>query len=183
MKKLIATALGVAAFTAAFGQGTASLANNLGGTIYAILTPGGTTAGGAGYSVEVFTFNASSAGGFGTQIGAAVSPAASGRFNLGTVEIPGTTPGGTATLIVRAWDVSTGASYDAATVKGSSSSFVTGILGGDPDGVAGPLLPITPVSMVTGTATGFQSFALTPEPTTIALGALGAAALLIRRRK
>lgn len=189
MKKILATAIGLAAFSAVYGQGTATLANNIGAVISALTIPGGGIAAGADYKVEVYTYNAANAGGFGTLLGSgAVSPGATGRFNAGTgAEIPGFAPGTTATLIVRAWDVRSGATYDAAQIKGSSASFVTGTLGGDPDG-AGPLLPITPVGMVTGAANGFQAFALggttvIPEPTTIALGALGAAVLLFRRRK
>lgn len=193
MKKLIATILGVAAMSAAFGQGTiATLSNNVGVTIFPIFNTDGTTKlTGADFKVEVFTYDATKAGGFGTQLGTAVSPAANFRFNAGSnATVPNAAPGTKADLIVRAWDTKTGASYDAATVKGSSGSFKSDLLGGDPDG-DGPLLPLTGKSMASGAADGFKSFSLVgggtgsnvPEPTTIALGALGAAALFIRRRK
>jgi WD40 repeat protein len=189
MKKLIATVLSVAALSAAYGDGTiATLSNNSGSVIYPIFAPDGTTKlAGTDYKVEVFTYNAANQNGFGVMLGAAVSPAANFRFNAGSnAAVPGTNPGGTADLIVRAWDTRTGATYDEATIRGSSGKFTSDTLGGDPDG-DGPLLPITPKSMATGAANGFQSFSITtefvPEPTTIALGALGAAALFIRRRK
>jgi len=100
---------------------------------------------------------------------------------VGTVEVPGTTTGGNATLRMRAWQTSAG-SFDAAsgnvTVNGqpflqrgeSADVVVTGLGGG----------PSTPANLV-----GLQGFTipLVPEPTTLTLGALGAAALLIRRRK
>jgi len=187
MKKIIATVLGVAAASAVYGQGTiASLANSLGATIYPIFDTDGTTKlAGSNYKVEVFLYG-SDANPFGTQLGTTVSSiATSGRFNAGSsISVPGKAPGTTATLIVRAWDTTKpgGSSYDTAAVRGKSDPFVTDLLGGDPDG-DGPLLPITPKGMVTGTAAGFKSFSLVPEPTTIALGALGAAALLLRRRK
>jgi len=193
MKKFIATILSVAAVSAVYGQGTiATLSNNLGATIYPIFNVDGTTKlTGADFKVEVFTFDASKAGGFGVQLGTTASPAANFRFNAGgNIVVPGGAPGTVATLIVRAWDSKTGATYDTATVKGNSGSFKTDVLGGDPDG-DGPALPITGKSMATGAADGFKSFSLVggspnsnvPEPTTIALGALGAAALFIRRRK
>lgn len=187
MKKIIATVLGLAAASAVYGQGTiASLANSLGATIYPIFDTDGTTKlAGANYKVEVFLFGTEAAP-FGTQLGTTASTiSATGRFNAGSsVAVPGKGPGTTAQLIVRAWDTTKpgGGAYDTAAVRGKSLPFTTDLLGGDPDG-DGPLLPITPKGMVTGTAAGFQSFSLVPEPTTIALGALGAAALLLRRRK
>ena len=193
MKKIIATVLGVAAMSAAFGQGTiATLSNNVGATIFPIFNTDGTTKlTGADFKVEVFTYDATKPGGFGTQLGTAVSPAANFRFNAGSnATVPNAAPGTKADLIVRAWDSKTGATYDAATVKGNSGAFKSDTLGGDPDG-DGPLLPLTAKSMASGAADGFKSFSLVggstgsnvPEPTTIALGALGAAALFIRRRK
>jgi len=178
MNKIIATALGLAAFTAAYGQGTALIQNNLGAVITPIFQPDGATKlAGTDYKVEVFTYSGNPASPFGTQLGATVSPAANGRFSAGSVAVPGVAGGATAQLIVRAWDARTGADYASALINGKSAVFTSGVLGG----AGNP--PSTPVSMVTGLPSGFQSFALTPEPTTIALGALGAAALFIRRRK
>lgn len=177
MNKILATALGLAAFTAAYGQGTVLIQNNLGAAITYILTETGAQAKGANYSVEVFKYDAAST--FGAQLGSTVTIGANGRFTAGQVSVPDAAGGTTAQLIVRAWDNTTGSSYATALVKGQSSPFTTGVLGG----AGNP--PATPVSMVTGAANGFQSFQLQgiPEPSTIALGALGAAALLIRRRK
>lgn len=185
MKKIIATALGVAALSMAYGQGTiATLSNNAGSTIYAIFDRDGTTKiTGADFKVEVFTYDAAKPGGFGIQLGTTVSPAANYRFNAGgNIAVPNAAAGTTANLIVRAWDSKSGITYDSATIRGDSGAFASDVLGGDPDG-DGPGLPITSKSMTSGLATGFQSFTLVPEPTTIALGALGAAALFIRRRK
>jgi hypothetical protein len=189
MKKILATVLGVATMSVAFGQGTiATVSNNSGGTIFPILDSTGAAivAANANIKVEVFTYG-TEASPFGTQLGGVATIGAKGRFNAGSnVTVPGTTPGGTVNLIVRAWDSTTGATYADATVKGNSGSFKSDILGGDPDG-DGPLLPITAKTIASGAADGFKSFQLTatviPEPTTIALGALGAAALFIRRRK
>jgi len=86
------------------------------------------------------------------------------------------TPGGTATLQVRVWDGSLFSSYTAAvtgggiTGKSATFNYTTGG-GGSP--------PATPGGME-----GLQSFTLqTPEPSTIALGLLGAASLFVVRRR
>jgi hypothetical protein len=182
MKKFIALAITIAA-SAAYGQGTVNLSNNVGAKIFPIFAADGTTVlSGAGYSIGVYKAGTSDLLGLG-----AVSPNASGRFNAGTgAAIPGVAAGAKASLVVRAWDNAGGTinSYAAAVIKGESAPFSTGTLGGDPDG-DGPLLPITPIGMVVEGVGGFTSFSITaiPEPTTIALGAIGAAALLIRRRK
>lgn len=184
MKKLIALAITLAA-SAAYGQGTVNLSNNVGAKIFPIFAPDGTTIlSGANYSIGVYKAGTTDL--LGTGI---VNASATGRFNAGTgAAIPGVAAGAKASLVVRAWDNRTGASWDTATIKGESAAFSTGTLGGDPDG-DGPLLPITPIGMVVEGVGGFTSFSLSggttviPEPTTIALGAIGAAALLIRRRK
>lgn len=183
MKKFIALAITLAA-SAAYGQGTVNLSNNVGAKIFPIFAQDGTTIlSGANYSIGVYKAGTTDL--LGTGI---VNASATGRFNAGTgAAIPGVAAGAKASLVVRAWDNRTGNSWDTATVRGESPAFSTGTLGGDPDG-DGPLLPITPIGMVVEGAGGFTSFSLSgvtvvPEPTTIALGAIGAAALLIRRRK
>ena len=100
-----------------------------------------------------------------------------GRFLGGVVTTPDTTPYlGTAWFAVQAWQNSF-ASYRAAVagggIYGTSSIFslVTGGLNGNPPN------PI-PLLSVPG---GFTGLALVPEPSTIALGVLAAAALLLRR--
>jgi len=88
-----------------------------------------------------------------------------------TLTVAGVVGGGTATIQLRAW---TGAAtYDLATGNRGSSATIQLVLGnaGSP-----PSLPSDP--------TGLQGFTTTiPEPATIALAGLGAAALLFRRRK
>jgi hypothetical protein len=183
MKKTILTILGVAATFASFAQGTIVIASNAGATIYPILLPDGSKAVGNNFSVEVFSKTTDPA----NKIGPTMTLTANGRFSLsGSQIVPGGAPGAIVDLIARAWDNTTGASFDEAKLKGSST-FKSPALGGDVDGD-----PSTPPSaalpMVTGKAEGFQNIQLQgavviPEPSTIALGALGAAALLLRRRK
>ncbi|MCW5559563.1 MAG: hypothetical protein KIT22_17240 [Verrucomicrobiae bacterium] len=54
-----------------------------------------------------------------------------GLFFLGVAEIPGTTPGGSADVILRGWEVSTGASYDMATRKFYITIRLFSLGGGD----------------------------------------------------
>ncbi|MGV3772054.1 MAG: PEP-CTERM sorting domain-containing protein [Verrucomicrobiales bacterium] len=83
------------------------------------------------------------------------------------VAVPGVAPGVAANLVFRAYE---GSSFETASVKGETAPFSV-ILGGG-------LLPAANLDALTG-----QSLTLVPEPSTIALGVLGAAALLFRRRK
>ncbi len=93
--------------------------------------------------------------------------------NVGASKIfPDVAQGGTATLQVRVWDGSLFSSYSAATsgggITGKSITF----------NYTAPVPPATSTGME-----GLQSFTLAPEPSTIALGVLGAASLLIVRRR
>ena len=73
-----------------------------------------------------------------------------GIFVLGVAAVPGSTIGGMATVTVRAWDKSSGAAYDVATVRGSET-FAVGPLGGDlnPPAVLSNFQPL----QLTGTIT------------------------------
>lgn len=94
------------------------------------------------------------------------------------VVIAGIAAGSQATLQIRAYDTTTGSSYALASISGASALFQSGPLGGTSPG--GPVIPPD-----TATQGGFTSFSLTavPEPGTFALAGLGAAALLIFRRR
>lgn len=92
------------------------------------------------------------------------------------VPIQGVAAGGIATLEVRVWDIRTGSSFANAGTSGRSGLFQSQPLGGI--GPAGPVL--------TPDMTGWQSFSLAstvPEPSSFALAGLGAAALMIFRRR
>lgn len=72
--------------------------------------------------------------------------------------------------------------------KGSETTYAAALAAGDPVGVSNPLtltLPTGPTSTDLTYLTGLQSFTITgvPEPSTFALAGLGAAALLIFRRR
>jgi hypothetical protein len=92
-----------------------------------------------------------------------------------TIDLPASiTPGANADFIVKTWKTSLG-SYDAALASkadyGASTKFTVAAGGGT----------LPPANLTT--LTGFTVVAAVPEPSIIALGVLGASALLLRRRK
>jgi hypothetical protein len=95
------------------------------------------------------------------------------------VTVPSGAPGTTATIQMRAWEGAAGSTYEAALAGGAKTGFSNivnvGPLGG-PDPTGGPDF-LDPFML------GVTGFSLVPEPSTIALGLIGAAALLLRRRK
>lgn len=179
MKNSIAIIAGLALMGAAQGfaanQATVAL-NNYGaaaGVINYQATEGGaTTLLPADAWIEVL----GGAPGALTSLGAAFHPSEPGYFDSGVVLVPGAAAGQTGSFEVRAW---TGAAtYDAATLRGSTS--FSSAVGTWDDAASPPPLKLGPdLAMPSFTVSG----AVIPEPSTIALGMLGAAALLFRRRK
>lgn len=164
--------------SSAFAQGTFTLSN--------LNTPGrpqifdrdGTPIAGANFLVDVLVKNPTS-GNFETVLrnGAAFTGVApltgnnAGLFNASGMSVPFIAPGAGAEMMVRAWDVTSGATYASALYKGDVT-FTVAALGG-----AG-----TPPSLP-ATLANFTSFTLVPEPSTYALAALGLGSLLLFRRK
>jgi len=92
------------------------------------------------------------------------------------VVVPGVGVGQTGSFVVRAWD-SAFASYDlTTTVRGESGPFTSQPLGGP--------IPGSPPAP-NATMSGFMgiNMVVVPEPSTLALGAIGIGALMLRRRK
>jgi len=109
-----------------------------------------------------------------------ISPA--GRFNAGTFTVNGIAPGAVIGGLVRGWTgahASYAAALNAGAYIGYSSVFTvdTGDPSSVPPGAAG--------SIFNSTATPFTGMTLTavPEPTSMVLAGLGAASLLIFRRR
>jgi hypothetical protein len=174
MKKLILAVAAVMVSVAAYAQGQITFNNRVSGVVDARVTfADGANAGqgvGAGYTAQLF-------GGADANSLTALNPsttfrtssaAAQGYVNGVTVDVPGIASGAKATVVMRV--------FDAANTKVGESAPIVITLGG---GLAVP-----------ANLEGMQAFSVTagatpiiPEPSTIALAALGVGALLLRRRK
>jgi len=193
MKKLLLTLSLVVATVTGFAQGTVTFANNV-----AFGTPAGgpfndrlvhDMAGaplvGVNWVAQLWYAN-----GAGVAEGSLASLGGTQAFRAVGTTLPGTwsTAGGTsrtltataesqtATLQVRVWDGALFANYAAALAGG-------GVYGKSPTFN----YTVPPSSPPPGASAffmeGLQGFQLVPEPSVIALGVLGAAALLLRRRR
>jgi len=190
MKRTAITILvGAATALGAFAQGTVEFDNLVTGnpaTSPRIFAPDGTTGLNDGYRAELLYVPAVGAP---VVLGASLpffSTASGGAGFLNTASggvrtIPGVT--GEGNLMVRAWRVSDGASFDAARAAlggqwGESLVFAQTLGGPDPGG--GP-------DRLASKLVNFQSFSLSitpvPEPSVIALALLGGGALFLRRKK
>lgn len=101
------------------------------------------------------------------------SGALAGTFSPNTTfAVAGVATGGTASLMVRAWENASGASYDVATNRGESNGFDI-VVGNAADPSTYPIL------------VGMNEFAIAvvPEPSVIMLGIAGAGLLWFRRKK
>jgi hypothetical protein len=179
MKKLLVTIAAVLVTASTFAQGTILFNTRIVGQVDApVYQPDGTTGAGPGAVGQLFLVQ----GGTYT----ALTPATTFRDGTANaiaaryvtqpataVTVPGVAAGASASIVLRAWMGAPGSSYDSAAIRGESSP-ITISLGGTP--AQGAPIP-------DAVLTGLQGFTMVPEPSTIALGLLGAAALLYRRRK
>jgi hypothetical protein len=181
MKKLLIAIAAVMVAAATYGQGQVNFSNRVGaeGLDAPVLVLGTQNGPGAGYSAQLFLADAS-----GTTFTAldpastffaptATAPTRDRYWQGTTVTVPGVTSGN-ATFRVRAWETAAG-SFDAASKSttfgfGESANFQAEVT----------TAPNPPKALV-----NLQGFTVTvvPEPSVIALGVLGASALLLRRRK
>jgi len=193
MKKAIIASLALAAAASAYGQGQIKIDNLIGAGIVSIQNADGTIFSSTTANVQLYRYDAAAAGGIGGTLGSQITGiTANGRFKGDTVTVDGVKVGQTVGLILRAWDG--GATYDKGTIRGTSANWTSGKLGGIDDANNPVLTPKLDgfasfkVAAVTTTTTSTTQGSTTttgavPEPSTIALGALGAAALVLRRRK
>jgi len=179
MKKILLMAA-LMACVGAMAQGTVTFKNNVAGVVSAPVfnSDGVTKLAGNAFYAQLYA----NIGGSFTPVGSPTAFLANGFVSGGTVTIPATgVTAGNVTLQMRAWEATTAGTagtYEAAlgaNKKAGISETITVAAGNplaDPPGVPGNLV-------------GLKSFNITgiPEPSTIALGLVGAAALLLRRRK
>lgn len=186
MKKLLTIAASFIVCLAAMAQGTVNFANNA-STLIKFDTVNSPTAlqglpvGSAGGPVSADWHISLFLNGTTTPLGANASLLATtpGRFLGGTRTVDGVGAGGSATFQVAAWS-GTAASYVDALASGNPSVY-TGITGPITVTLGGGTLP---AGALTAANSGFTGVNVSPvpEPSIVALGLLGAAALLIRRR-
>jgi len=190
MKKLLLTSFAiVAGCVLTYGQGQISFAT-FNTTVNAPITNGltGTLATGAGYFAQLYY------GPVGT-LETALVPLTNNPATLSAAGYITTGSGGgtrytqnavilagSPTLFqVRAWTAALGNNYDTALVNWLAGTTPTAVLG------KSGIITVTTTTAPTPPAllAGLQSFSLQPipEPSVIALGALGLAAILYRRRK
>jgi hypothetical protein len=176
MKKLILAVAAVMVSVAAFAQGQITFNNRVAGVVDARVTfaAGDPMAGqgvGAGFTAQLFGGPEGTAPGALTALNPSTtfrtsSAAAQGYVNGVVVDVPGIAPGLKAAIVMRV--------FDSANAAVGESAPISITLGG------GTLPPAN--------LEGLQAFTVSggvviPEPSTIALAALGIGALLLRRRK
>lgn len=178
MKTLMLASAFVAAAATALAQGTVKFSNysTVDGINSPVYAPGNVKLG-AAYLGQLYAgTTADSLAPVGTAVAFKdAAGAGTGYVIGGTVTINSVAGGANAFIQLRAWEAAGGTSYEAAQASGKmfgASPTIT-IATGNPNGSP----PTVPAAL-----TGLASFTLVPEPSTLALGVLGAAALLLRRR-
>jgi hypothetical protein len=175
MKKILLTSIAVAACgVSAFGQGQIIFQNAENSTSFVTLNTGGTSA--SGLVVELLDNNGSQFVVVDTFTSTYSTPTAlqgPGQFNAGEITVP---TSGTQTFEVEGFYTTGGHAYTGITVAFTAASTVSPAPLGHTD--AGGSWTASP-----GGQGDLELFEIVPEPSTIALGGLGAAALLLFRRR
>lgn len=185
MKKLILSAALGLACVSALAQGTLNFANAGSGVNAKVFDASGNGIGGTGYMADLFwaagnVTDADSLAALAAPSTFSTIASQAGYFFGGARTVNGALGGSTITVQVRAWNAVAGATWDDALAyaKVHNTEALVGM--SDLFQVQLTTAPATPVNL-----TGLTSFNLVavPEPTTLALAGLGAAALLIFRRR
>jgi hypothetical protein len=183
MKKIILTTLVASALAASsFAQGTISAAISSGTNLVRIDGVAATAAQNARVEILWAPQGTADVNQY-VLLGAPISVGVplAGFFNGGVRTIPagtgfaGIAPGAIVSLVVRAWTLGSGATYDLATAKGRTNPFDFNTA--DPTAQPAPEAP----SNMNGIFPGVNI--IVPEPSSMALAGLGAASLLIFRRR
>ena len=182
MKKLLAFAAVLVSAATTFGQGELTFSTSVSLATPPIsapvLLPDGVTGPGPAYSAALYLVTGGNIAGA-TLIESSLTTFRSGSaqaqkfVNPVTAVVPGVAAGSQATLLFRAWETSAG-SWENATIRGQMGGMDT------PETFTVTLTtaPASPADPI-----GIEGFTMVPEPSTLTLGVLGAAALLLRRRK
>ena len=178
MKKLLVTLTAVLVSVSTFGQGTIFFNNRTSAGDVRIYAPDGVAGAGSLGTVNAQLYLVPAGGGAHVPLLPATTfRSGNASFFVNPLDVTTDLPAGTSVqVIVKAW--MGGASYETATqFVGESLPVTIACLGG--------VNPTTGAIVPTPDLSGLQSFNLrvVPEPSTIALGLFGAAALLYRRRK
>jgi hypothetical protein len=189
MKKLAILAAFLAVGAMAYGQGTLAMAskNTKAGIDAPVVDALGTKLSGADYLAQLLaapagttTFKA-----YGDPVPFKTGTAAGYFLSSTAINLPDVAAGAKVDVEIRAWRVSAGATYEAAVLAPmvaagnyGQSLVAAGITTGN------VLDPATGIPTVPAPLGGLQGFSfIVPEPSTMALGLLGAALLVLRRRK
>jgi len=186
MKKLIATTLvAVLAGVVANAQGTVNFANaGVGLNAPVFHSDGQTKLSGATFASELLAGPSSGSMAQVGAFGAFLTGGGAGFFNAGVVTIPTVGNGATGWFEVIAWDTTLGGTTSGAT---ADQAFAYSQTHGDIWGASAVFSTTTggPTPTPPATLLGLTSFTLNavPEPSSLALVGLGAAALTILRRR
>jgi len=180
MKKLTATLLATTLVSlAAFAQGTVNFVN-LGAGLNApvFMSDGTTKVGTTGFTAELLAGTSA-----GTLASVATANFVAGGYFQGspaTVAIGSVAPGATAFLQVRVFSASSGSFAAAQTANLANTWGQSGVFSVVTGGAGSP--PTTPSPLAGLTSFNLNS-GVVPEPSSLALAGLGAAALLVFRRR
>jgi hypothetical protein len=178
MKKILLVAA-LMACVGAMAQGTVNFKNSITGEFSAPVynVDGVTKLSGDTFFAQLYALQ----GGSFLPIGAPTKFLLNGIASGGETTVPAAAiVGGVATLQMRAWQVATAGTagtYDLAVGAGMKAGISASFTVSPTAPASPPGLPADLVNLTSFSITGV------PEPTTIALGMIGAAALLLRRRK
>lgn len=167
MKTLLVTVISLATGLTTLAQGSLGAVN-----LHNNFTPPGGTSKAYVYGLTAANGKVEILDSTGAVIKSGSLSALPGIFSFGVTDIPGTTPGGNGSITIRAWDTSTGATFDAASYKDSVLVTLTGLGGGS----------LPPPTL--GAIGNFNGLFILPEPSTWALAVVGVATLVgVTRRK
>jgi len=173
MKKVLIAIAAVLVSGSAFAQGFVNFRTHIASDTppidFKILNADGTAASGAFAQLGVL-----SGGSFTAMTEAPATVNVAGYVTAGNATFAGSAAGSTVSMVLRAWQGAAGSTYDTATIRGTSNPFQQSLTPNT--------TPPSPAVDLLGLGSGTLTLSV-PEPTTLALGALGLGALLIRRRK